>query len=128
MPRADELIGMRIVTLFLCVTLMFSGCASTVRNGEWPSTVVTIEDVRMKKPMRLVVGYKIRKGVPLGTTVLRLYLTEQGRIHDVGVMESSGHANLDEAAINAAWDASFHPYMKDGKPMAVTLIMPMHLR
>jgi TonB family protein len=119
---------MRIGIFLLSATLMLNGCATTDARDEWPSTVVTIEDVKIAKPMRLVVGYKVSKGAPIGTTVLRLHLNELGRVRNVSVLQSSGHANLDDAAINSAWDARFYPYIKEGKPVEVTLVMPMHLR
>jgi hypothetical protein len=35
--------------------------------------------------------------------------------------------HLDEAAIRSAWGAAFQPYVKNGQPIEVTLVLPMHL-
>lgn len=119
---------MKLLSLLLGAALGLSGCATSTAQRTWPSTVVTIEQVKVAEPLRLSVGYRFVKGVPLGTTLLHLYVSEQGRVKDVKVVKSSGHANLDEGIINSAWDATFHPYIKDGQPIEVTLVMQVHLR
>lgn len=108
--------------------LALVACASSPNGYSWPATVVTVEQVRPVKPMRLLINYKIIKGVPVGTTMLRIHVNETGSTQNVGILESSGHPNLDEAAINSAWDAKYHPYVVDGRPVDVTLVMPVHLK
>lgn len=113
----------------ICVSaLTLASCATPSKGYDWPATVVTVEQARPVKPMRLLVNYKIMKGLPVGTTVLRIHVNEKGHTQNVGILESSGHPNLDEAAINAAWEARYHPCMVDGRPVNVTLVMPVHLQ
>lgn len=108
--------------------LSLAACASSPNGYPWPATVVTVEQVRPVKPMRLLVNYKIIKGVPVGTTVLRIHVNDKGNTQNVGILESSGHPNLDEAAINSAWEAKYRPYMIDGRAADVTLVMPVQLK
>lgn len=49
-----------------------------------------------------------------GTVLLRLYLTDAGRVERVEVLESSGHDRLDEAARTALQTWRFSPRTVDG--------------
>ncbi|KQP11958.1 energy transducer TonB [Pseudorhodoferax sp. Leaf267] len=110
----------------LLLACALGGCASV--NTPWPETVVRAEDMKPLTPMRTQVRYSTRE-VERGaasTVVLRLLVDAQGRTQRLAVFQSSGIAELDEAALHAARDARFAPYMKDGVAEAVTLVLPMH--
>jgi len=52
-----------------------------------------------------------------GTVTLAFMLDEKGKVLDVFVRKSSGHAGLDEAARSALALCSFHPALEDGVPV-----------
>jgi len=116
----------RVIACAALISLV--SCTASPNGYDWPATVVTVEQVRPVKPMRLLVHYRIVKGVPVGTTVLRIHVNEKGDTQNVGILESSAHPNLDEAAINSAWEAKYQPYLVNGRPVDVTLLMPLQLK
>lgn len=111
--------------------LAMAGCASNTSTSSadaWPALTVPIEQVRPVEPMRLAVNYKVMEGVPRGVTILRIHVDEHGQTRNVGLLQASGHPNLDEAAMKSAWGAVYQPYIKDGQPVPVTVVVPMALR
>ncbi|MDZ7855836.1 energy transducer TonB [Sphaerotilus sp.] len=77
-------------------------------------------------PMRTRVEYRRRDGPPSGTVVLRMLVDESGRVVRSAVLQSSGHAGLDESALHAAREARFAPHRVNGVATAVTVLTPMH--
>jgi protein TonB len=61
-----------------------------------------------------------------GTLVLRILVNEKGLPDQVQVQTSSGFARLDEAGRQAALHALFKPYLEDGRPVAVFVIVPLN--
>jgi len=55
-----------------------------------------------------------------GTTMLAFTVTEQGTVSDVKVVQSSGNADLDDAAATCAGRWHYKPATRDGKPVAVS--------
>jgi protein TonB len=84
--------------------------------------------MRFSQPIRLSVNYKTNKGLPVGTTVIRMKVDEKGIPQRVVLVESSGRSELDQGVIQAALSARFQPYVVDGQPVAVTVLAPMHLK
>ena len=82
--------------------------------------------MRALVPLHTRVEYRRRDGLPPGTVVLRMHVDETGQVVRSAVMQSSGHANLDEAALHAARTARFAPHRIGGVPTAVTVLAPMH--
>lgn len=82
--------------------------------------------MRARVPLHTRVEYRRRDGPPTGTVVLRMHVDETGQVLRSAVLESSGHANLDEAALHAARTARFVPHRIDGTAAAVTVVAPMH--
>jgi protein TonB len=55
-----------------------------------------------------------------GATILRLYITEEGRVAEAQIAKSSGFPRLDEAAVKHALRAwKFLPGTEGGKPVAM---------
>ncbi|MDB5368591.1 MAG: hypothetical protein JWP20_149, partial [Roseomonas sp.] len=52
-----------------------------------------------------------------GDVVLRLRLTDKGRVIEARVAESSGHLRLDEAARAGVRRCRFNPALRDGVPV-----------
>jgi protein TonB len=65
------------------------------------------------------------RGGEEGTVACRLFVSEQGRVTRVEVLESSGHARLDEAAIEALLEWRFTPKQEGGRPVATTIRHPV---
>jgi protein TonB len=52
-----------------------------------------------------------------GAVVLLVHISPAGLTAGVDVLQSSGHASLDHAAIDAVWTWRFMPAVKDGQPI-----------
>jgi protein TonB len=64
------------------------------------------------------------------SVILRLFVTEQGVIvpESTRVVESSGYAALDSAALAGVSSMSFAPALEDGQPVAAMFLQPIHFR
>jgi len=60
-----------------------------------------------------------------GRLILRLEVAADGSVAEVAVLESSGQAILDEAAVEAARTWVFVPARRDGRPVAGTIRVPV---
>jgi protein TonB len=63
-----------------------------------------------------------------GRVMLHMFVDEQGRVTSTRVMESSGHADMDEAAIAVAGTARFHPARKGDEAIGVWIALPFEFR
>ena len=61
-----------------------------------------------------------------GETLLRVRVTDTGQVDSVEVLESSGHAAFDSAAIVGAREMLFEPARRDGKRIEVWARVPVH--
>ena len=61
-----------------------------------------------------------------GETLLRVRVTDVGQVDSVEVVESSGHAAFDSAAIAGARELRFEPARQDGKRIRVWARVPVH--
>ena len=61
-----------------------------------------------------------------GETLLRVRVTEVGAVDSVEVVESSGHAAFDSAAVRGARELQFQPALRDGKRIRVWAKVPVH--
>lgn len=59
-----------------------------------------------------------------GMTVVKVLIDTDGTIMDVDILKSSDYIDLDQAAIEAAWQARFSPAIQDGKPVRVWVSIP----
>ena len=60
-----------------------------------------------------------------GTVLLSIYILADGRVGEVRLDRSSGHAKLDESAMREAKRWRFVPGTSDGKPMAMWKQLPV---
>ena len=103
------------------------GCATP--DAPWPAKVVDPDGLQVvgrlgvTRPMR-----NLSDPVAGGTTVLRLHIDARGRVRRVVVVEGSGDAGVDAAAVRGLSGATFAPYLEDGVPVAVTTRMPVRFR
>jgi periplasmic protein TonB len=63
-----------------------------------------------------------------GTTLLRVHVATDGRIDDVQVERSAGHAALDRAAASAVRRWRFEPARDATGPVAVWVVIPVNFR
>jgi protein TonB len=61
-----------------------------------------------------------------GETLLRVRVDDVGAVDSVEVLESSGYASFDSAAVAGARDLRFTPARRDGKRIAVWAEVPVH--
>lgn len=61
-----------------------------------------------------------------GETTLRVRVTDVGRVDSVVVLETSGHAAFDSAAIAGARELRFHPARRNGRRIEVWAHVPVH--
>ncbi len=63
-----------------------------------------------------------------GTVQVRVSVDATGRLTDAQVEQSSGNADLDASAIDAAHRWRYAPGRRDGEPEAGTLLIPVDYR
>jgi protein TonB len=81
-------------------------------------------------------GYQVRPSYPStakrlgiqGTTMLRVHVLADGRVGDIGVEQSAGHPDLDDAATNAVRRWRFDPARRGEEPIAMWVRLPVEFR
>jgi TonB family protein len=61
-----------------------------------------------------------------GETLLRVRVSDVGSVEEVEIIESSGYAAFDSAAVSGARDLRFKPARQDGKRIEVWAKVPVH--
>lgn len=61
-----------------------------------------------------------------GSTMVRVLVNREGGVDSVMVVESSGHAALDSAALLGAKNMEFEPARRAGEPLRVWARVPVH--
>ena len=61
-----------------------------------------------------------------GSTLVRVLVNEEGGVDSAMVMESSGHSELDSAAVQGALSMEFDPATREGEPLRVWARVPVH--
>jgi periplasmic protein TonB len=89
-----------------------------------PKTVTS--DVEYIQPPQPVYPAQSKRLGEQGKVVLRVLVNEKGQADQVIVQSSSGSARLDEAGRQAALRARFKPYVENGHPVAVFVIVPLN--
>jgi protein TonB len=65
-------------------------------------------------PMTIVYPVSAQRAGEEGTVVLRVYVSDLGRPQNVKVAQSSGHPDLDNAAVESALGARYVPAIEGG--------------
>ncbi|WP_291155768.1 energy transducer TonB [Gemmatimonas sp. UBA7669] len=122
--------------LLLLIPLMTAACSErtrVVRSGAdgWFRTGLPDEQPQMTNselPFRYPV-HLFRQRVQ-GNVTLRLFVDSLGRVvtDSTQVVESSGQGAFDSAAVVDAARLRFRPAMQRGRPLAVSLLFPVHYR
>lgn len=89
-------------------------------------------DASIERPMPLAGDVPIEYPLEMwdrdveGETLLRVLVSEEGRVSRVEVLQSSGHAALDSAAVGGARDLRFQPALRNGRRIEVWATVPVH--
>jgi len=59
-----------------------------------------------------------------GVVLVRMEIDTRGKVAHVGVERSSGHPDLDRAALDAARRWTFRPARRGNQPVAITVLKP----
>lgn len=81
-------------------------------------------------------GYQVKPSYPTsarrlgvqGTTLLRVHVLADGRVGEVGVEESAGHPDLDQAASEAVRRWRFEPARRGSEAVAMWVRLPVEFR
>jgi TonB family protein len=111
-----------IFSLLLCIASLPLAAA-----GAWPEQVVRIEQMEMLTPVNISVPKLRPKGEVRAPVAVRVHVNARGAVERVALIESCGSAAHDEAALRALRDVKFQPYVVDGRPIDVTLVVTLHL-
>lgn len=90
-----------------------------------PRLVQGVEYVRPPAPVYPTISRRLGE---TGVVMLRVLISEKGLPEQAIIAKSSGSGNLDEAGRIAAMRALFKPYMEDGKPVAVYVLVPINFQ
>ena len=87
---------------------------------------VSASQVAYLDPPNPIYPVRARRAGQKGTVTLRVLIDTTGRPAEVSVQGSSGHAELDQAALEAVRAARFRPYLEGGIPQAVWVQVPIN--
>lgn len=83
------------------------------------------ESVQYRVPPAPVYPRLSRRQGESGRVLVRVYIDEAGLPRTVQISTSSGHARLDEAALQGVLQARFKPYAENGRPMGGWALIPL---
>jgi protein TonB len=119
----------RVVTLvssfagLLAVTAVLAVLAFPMAGTAWAAEPLKVEgDVQRPEALHTVPPIypeEARKNRVEGTAILKAVIDEQGQVQDPTVEKSSGHPDLDQAALDAVSQWKFTPATLQGEPVAV---------
>jgi protein TonB len=98
---------------------------ATVAVAASPRTVSGVAYVRAPQPIYPALSRRLGE---TGVVLLRILIDTNGQPEQVLVQKSSGFSSLDEAGRQAGLRAVFKPYMEDGKPVAVFVLVPLNFQ
>ena len=93
----------------------------------WPMRTVTIEEMTMVSQLRIAVPKVRTKGAVVGPALVRAHVDAAGKVVRAELLETCGSPEHDEAALRGLREARFEPKLVEGRPVPVTLLLPMHL-
>jgi protein TonB len=81
-------------------------------------------------------GYQVRPSYPSiprrlgiqGTTTLRIYVSAEGRVTEVTIEQTAGHADLDHAAADAVRRWRFEPARRGTEAVGMWVLLPVEFR
>lgn len=123
----------------LLIPLTVLGCSErvrTVRQGSGWFGASSATDMPDERPRMLNADVPFRYPVSLylqrvqGNVTLRLFVDAEGRVvaDSTRIVEPSGQAGFDSAALAGARLLRFRPALRRGAPVPVALLYPVHFR
>lgn len=88
-------------------------------------------DANIEKPVPLFTESPVEYPLELwdqnveGSTLVRVLVNEAGGVDSAMMMESSGHSELDSAAVQGALSMEFDPATREGEPLKVWARVPV---
>jgi TonB family protein len=107
---------MRTITSLACLVPVLAGCTGD-QQIERPTPL--FNEVPIEYPLAMW-DQDIE-----GQTLLRVRVTEMGRVDEVEVMQTSGHQALDSAAVRGARSLRFQPARRNGRRIEVWAQVPV---
>lgn len=120
MSKQDRTRGHRPLVLLLALPLLLPASAGCGRDLEIEQPRPLYGETPIEYPITLW-----DQGIE-GETRLRVRVSEMGTVDSVQVLESSGHAEMDSAAVRGAKELRFSPGRKNGKRIEVWAEVPVH--
>lgn len=111
--------GMRAAHRTAAAAFAFAAVGGCVRDGEIAPPTPVSATLHIEYPAE-----SWERGVE-GETVLKVLVARDGGVDSVIVAESSGHAELDSAAVRGAREARFEAARGDGGPARVWTRLPV---
>jgi protein TonB len=107
--------------------------ATTSPLSAAPAPVVVARPGEITRTARPSGGYQVIPPYPAtarqqraeGTTLLRVLVLADGRVGDVAVQKSAGHADLDQAAAEAVRQWRFDPAREGADAVAMWVLLPV---
>lgn len=90
-----------------------------------PRVVSAVEYIRPPQPVYPSISRRMGES---GVVTLRVLISEKGLPEQAIIQKSSGSSNLDEAGRQAAMRTLFKPYVEDGKPISVYVLVPINFQ
>ncbi|MDZ5456087.1 energy transducer TonB [Azohydromonas lata] len=114
--------------IFIAISLLvFAAPFCCAANESWPSTVVKIEDLRTTSEFEIRIPAIVVKGKVTGPAIIRAHVATDGAVVRTALLSSCGNADLDEASLRAIRAMRFDPYLVNGEPTDVSLVLPVHI-
>ncbi len=101
-----------------------------------PAAVAALTETGVSRDARPQGGYQVRPSYPAtarrlgiqGTTLLKVHVLVDGRVGDIVVQESAGHADLDRAATDAVRRWRFDPARRGSDAVSMWVLLPVEFR
>lgn len=120
MIRRRSAPGPRLTAALVAAGVLAAGAPAACGSDEVEDPELVTARIPIEYPLELW-----DRGVE-GRTLLRVRVDEAGRVDSTEVLESSGHAAFDSAAVRGARDLEFRPARRDGEPTTVWAEVPVH--
>lgn len=91
-------------------------------NTTKPVEVENVQYIDAPRPRYPALSRRLKEQ---GVVVLKVLVNERGAAQKIEVADSSGHERLDQAAVEAVAVATFRPFLENGVPRAMLVLIPI---
>ena len=107
----------KTIIYFLFLLMFAFGCSNMGKNNEEDFTYPS-----RKNSPRLLFPQEAQINGFSGTAKIFMFITDEGKVEQAGIEESSGHEVLDEAAIDYCYKLEFDPATMRGEPVSSRIV------